>query len=195
MRYSSVGGLLSTSGRALAGLLADRFGAPVVGVASLTLSLVGTLSLIGLEAWPSRLLAYAYVAFIFLPLLFVAKFYSGDPNIIPTAGVLTLAIFGGLSAGVLVTKKDFSFMGPIISMVSFILFGVIICAALFGTGLGLWFAFAVVALASGAILYNTSALLYQYRTDQHVAASLALFASVALMFWYMVQLVMSVTRR
>ena len=64
----AVGGLLSTSGRALAGLLADRFGAPVVGVASLTLSLVGTLSLIGLEAWPSRLLAYAYVAFIFLPL-------------------------------------------------------------------------------------------------------------------------------
>ena len=64
----AVGGVLSTSGRALAGLLADRFGAPAAGVASLTLSLVGTLSLIGLEAWPSRLLAYAYVAFVFLPL-------------------------------------------------------------------------------------------------------------------------------
>lgn len=64
----AVGGVLSTSGRALAGLLADRFGAPAAGVVSLTLSLVGTLSLIGLEAWPSRLLAYAYVAFVFLPL-------------------------------------------------------------------------------------------------------------------------------
>lgn len=40
----------------------------VAGVASLTVSLVGTLSLIGLEAWPGRLLAYAYVAFVFLPL-------------------------------------------------------------------------------------------------------------------------------
>lgn len=64
----AVGGVLSTSGRALAGFLADRFGAPAAGVASLTLSLVGTLSLIGVEAWPGRLLAYAYVAFVFLPL-------------------------------------------------------------------------------------------------------------------------------
>lgn len=133
-------------------------------------------------------------AFIFLPLLFVARYFSGDPNIIPTAGVLTLAIFGGLTAGVLVTKKDFSFMGPIISIASFVLLGVIICAALFGTGLGLWFAFAVVALASGAILYNTSALLYQYRTDQHVAASLQLFASVALLFYYILLILLSSSR-
>ena len=64
----AVGGVLSTSGRALAGLLADRFGAPAAGLVSLTLSLVGTLCLIGLEAWPTRLLAYAYVALVFLPL-------------------------------------------------------------------------------------------------------------------------------
>jgi MFS family permease len=64
----AVGGVLSTSGRALAGLAADRFGAPPAAIVSLSLSLVGTLSLLGLEAWPSRLLAYGYVAFVFLPL-------------------------------------------------------------------------------------------------------------------------------
>jgi FtsH-binding integral membrane protein len=30
--------------------------------------------------------------------------------------------------------------------------------------------------------------LHHYRTDQHVAAALALFASVALLFWYVLQL-------
>ncbi|MGH7279705.1 MAG: MFS transporter [Candidatus Rokuibacteriota bacterium] len=64
----TIGGLLSTSGRALVGLVADRIGAPAAGLTALTLSLIGTLCLVGLEIWPSRLLAYAYVAFLFLPL-------------------------------------------------------------------------------------------------------------------------------
>ena len=47
------------------------------------------------------------------------------------------------------------------------------------------------AYAGGAILYNTSNIMHQYRPDQHVAAALTLFASVALMFWYVLQIVMS----
>jgi len=64
----AVGGILSTSGRALVGLAADRFGAPSAGIVSLSMSLLGTLCLVGLEAWPGRLLAYAYVALVFAPL-------------------------------------------------------------------------------------------------------------------------------
>jgi MFS family permease len=63
-----VGGVLSTSGRALAGLAADRFGAAAVGVVSYTLTLLGTLCLVGFEMTAARGLAYGYVAFIFLPL-------------------------------------------------------------------------------------------------------------------------------
>jgi len=63
-----VGGVLSTSGRALAGLAADRFGAPAAGLVSYSCSLVGTLCLVGLEFAPGHALAYAYVLFIFLPL-------------------------------------------------------------------------------------------------------------------------------
>jgi MFS family permease len=63
-----LGGLLSTTGRALAGLAADRFGAEITGLASYLLSLSGALCLIGLEFWPARLLAYGYVTFVFLPL-------------------------------------------------------------------------------------------------------------------------------
>jgi MFS family permease len=63
-----VGGVLSTSGRALAGLAADRFGAPAVGVVSYAMTLLGTLCLVGFEFHPVRWLAYGYVAFVFLPL-------------------------------------------------------------------------------------------------------------------------------
>ena len=49
----------------------------------------------------------------------------------------------------------------------------------------------MVAFASGSILYNTSNIMHRYRTDQPVAAALSLFASIALLFWY----VASITRR
>jgi MFS family permease len=63
-----VGGALSTSGRALAGLAADRFGAPAVAVVSYGLTLLGTLCLVGFEFRPAPWLAFGYVAFVFLPL-------------------------------------------------------------------------------------------------------------------------------
>ena len=49
----------------------------------------------------------------------------------------------------------------------------------------------MVALACGYILYDTSNVVRRYRTDQHVAAALALFASVALLFYYILIIVMS----
>jgi FtsH-binding integral membrane protein len=134
-------------------------------------------------------------AVIFLPLLYIASnFYAGA---IPTAGILTLAVFGGLTMTVFVTRKDFSFLRPILAIGSFIALGVII-AALFIPGanfLGIFFCFAMVALISGYILYYTSNVLLHYRTDRHVAASLALFASIATLFWYILQIVMMTQSR
>jgi FtsH-binding integral membrane protein len=72
--------------------------------------------------------------------------------------------------------------------------GVILCAMLFGFSLGLWFSLAMIVLAAGAILYNTSNVLLHYRLDQHVAASLSLFASVALLFWYVLLALMQSRR-
>ena len=66
----------------------------------------------------------------------------------------------------------------------------IVASALAGFSLGIVFIVAMVVLMSGYILYDTSQILHHYRTDQHVAAALALFASVAMLFWYVVQLLM-----
>ena len=52
----------------------------------------------------------------------------------------------------------------------------------------------MVVFASGAILYNTSNLLHRYDPDQYVAAALSLFASVALLFWYVLQILMRLKR-
>jgi FtsH-binding integral membrane protein len=137
-------------------------------------------------------------AVIFVPILWVATDYVKDPNIIPTAGILTLAIFGGLTTTVFVTRKDFSFLGPILSIACFVALALIVIAMFipgaFG-GLGLWFSFAMVAVASGWILYDTSNIIHHYRTDQHVAAALALFASVALLFFYILRILIEVSGR
>lgn len=134
-------------------------------------------------------------AVIFTPILWIATYMMDDPTIIPTAGVLTLGIFAGLSLVVFTTKKDFSFLGGILKIGMMVALGLIVCAVLFGFTLGLVFSFAMVLLAGGAILYDTSRIMNQYPTGYHVAASLQLFASVALLFWYVLQIVMSFSRR
>ena len=61
----------------------------------------------------------------------------------------------------------------------------------FGFELGTWFSVAMVAFAGAAILYDTSNVLHHYPEDRYVAGALQLFASVALMFWYVLRLFMS----
>ncbi|MGH7301006.1 MAG: MFS transporter [Candidatus Rokuibacteriota bacterium] len=64
----AVGGFLAGFGRALAGLIADRFGGPTAGFLSFSCSLLGMLCLLGMEARPLGILAAGYVLFLFLPL-------------------------------------------------------------------------------------------------------------------------------
>jgi FtsH-binding integral membrane protein len=135
-------------------------------------------------------------AVIFLPLLyFAATFAPEGSNVIAMAGMLTLVVFTGLTAIVFLTGADFSFLRTALMLGGFVALGVIVCAILFGFHLGLVFIAAMIALASGYILYDTSNVLHHYQIGQHVAASLALFASVALLFWYILQLVLSLTSR
>lgn len=134
-------------------------------------------------------------AVIFLPLLYLASRLT-DKTVIPTAGILTLAVFGGLTLSVFVTRKDYSFLGPILSVASLLALGFIVAAIFIQSiSLGLVFSFLMVALMSGYILYYTSQVMLHYRTDQHVAAALELFAAVATLFWYILRIVMALSSR
>jgi FtsH-binding integral membrane protein len=133
---------------------------------------------------------------IFAPLLLIAASFGGaDAHIIPTAGLITLVMFSGLTVAVFVTGHDFSFLRTALIVGGFAAMGFIVCSAIFGFELGNLYTIALIVLACGYILYDTSNVLYHYRIGQHVAASMALFASVALLFWYILRLVMSMQRR
>ena len=129
---------------------------------------------------------------IFVPLLYIAQAMelAKDVEIIMPAGMITMFIFGGLTAIVFFTAKDFSFLRGILIVGSLAAFGLILCAIIFGFNLGIVFTWAMVVLMCGWILYETSNVMLHYRTTQYVAAALALFASLATLFWYVLQLVM-----
>jgi len=132
-------------------------------------------------------------AIIFAPIIFIASKFFGD--VLPTAAILTGLLFAGLTTIVFTTKKDFSFLQSILTIGGFIAMGLIICSMIFGFTLGLVFSAFMVLFASAAILYDTSNVLHHYSTDQYVGASLELFASVALLFWYILQMLMQLTGR
>ena len=130
-------------------------------------------------------------AVIFVPLLFIAAYYTSDPGVIGKAAWVTLLGFGGLTAVAFTTGKDFSFLGGLLKWAFILAIVAIVAAVLFGFELGTWFSVAMIGLAGAAILYQTSNILLHYPEDRYVAASLALFSSVALMFWYVLRLFMS----
>lgn len=127
---------------------------------------------------------------LLFPLLYVAVVYV-DPTVPLMAAIITLAVFGALTAFVFTTGADFSGWGRYLALGGIAAFAAIAAGMIMGFSLGLWFSVAMVALASGYILYDTSNVLHHYRTDQHVAASLALFASVVLLFWYVLRILMA----
>ena len=127
---------------------------------------------------------------IFIPLLWMANQYSGG-QMIQNAAMVTLAGFAALTGIAFFTRKDFSFLKGILFWGGICALILIVVGALFGFNLGLYFSIGMVALAGGYILYITSNIIHHYTEDKHVAASLELFAAVALMFWYVLRIFMS----
>ncbi|MFC0344132.1 Bax inhibitor-1/YccA family protein [Epilithonimonas hispanica] len=128
-------------------------------------------------------------AVIFLPMLGIASVYA--PQVITQAGLVTLFMFAGLTATVFFTNKDFSFLRNIIVIGGFVALGIIIVGAIFGFNLGLWFSLAMVGLASASILYETYNIKNIYNKEQYVGAALQMFASIMLLFWYILRIFLS----
>jgi len=153
-----------------------------------------------LTAWLFRRLAYSvtsrpsqyiglagYVVvegLIFVPLLFQAE--RCFPGVIQVAATITLLGFGSLSYVVFRTRHDFSFLEPFLNWAGLMALVLIVAACLFGLHLGLWFSLAMIVVAGASILHDTSRILFYFSDDQYAAAALELFASVALLFWYVV---------
>ena len=128
-------------------------------------------------------------AIIFVPLLLVAELYA--PGAIGSAALVTLMGFGALTAVVFVTRKDFSFLRSALMWGGVVAVVAIVAGVIFGFELGTFFSIAMIGLAGGAILYDTSNVLHHFPEDRYVGAALELFASIALMFWYVLRLFLS----
>jgi len=126
---------------------------------------------------------------IFVPLLYIANKVA--PGAISSAAAVTFVAFASLTAVVFLTRKDFSFLRGLLFWGGIIAITLIVAGAIFGFNLGTFFSIAMVGLAGGAILYDTSNVLHHYPEDRYVAAALELFASVALMLWYVLRLFIS----
>ena len=132
-------------------------------------------------------------AVIFLPLMAISLMVDETGSIPLQAGLITGIVFMGLTAFVFATGADFSWLGRYLWLAAIAGMAMIVVGIFTGFTFGLFLSAAFVVLAAGYILYDTSNVIHHYRTTQHVAASLALFASVALMLWYVMQILISLS--
>lgn len=128
-------------------------------------------------------------AIIFAPMLLLAAQMAD--GVIKSAATVTLLGFAVLTAIVFYTRKDFSFLKGILMWMFGLAIIAILSAFIFGFQLGTWFSVAMIGFAGAAILYDTSNVLHHYPEDRYVGAALQLFASVAMMFWYVLRLFMA----
>ena len=146
-----------------------------------------------LESVPVQYAAFALFivaeAIIFSPLILVAQIQQ--PGVIESAAGVTLMGSVGLVATAMITRKDFSFLRGILVWGGILALVGIAASLLFGFQLGTWFSVAMIGFAGAAVLYDTSNIMNHYPQDRYVAAAMALFASIALMFWYVLRLFMS----
>ena len=148
-----------------------------------------------LESTTAQYAAFAtYVvlwAIMFVPLLAMALSMDPSGTMIQSAGAVTVVGCVGLIATAMITRKDFSFLRGILVWGFFIALTLIGASWLFGWNLGTWFSVGMVAFAGVAVLYDTSNIMHHYPENKYVAASMALFASIAMMFYYILRLFMS----
>ncbi len=128
-------------------------------------------------------------ALIFVPMLAMAM--AMEPGIIDSAAGVTILGSVGLIATAMITRKDFSFLRGMLVWIGMLALVGIVGSIFFGFVLGTWFSVAMIGFAGAAVLYDTSNIMHHYPQDKYVAASMALFASIALMFWYILRLFMS----
>lgn len=177
--------------------LAERIASALLGVSWLLVlgafMVVGFLASHAAHRVESKQLQYLALggfvlaqAIIFVPLLYLAL--RVEPSIIESAAGVTLLGTAGLTAVAFITKKDFSFLRGMLVWGGILALVAIVSSILFGFHLGTWFSVAMIGFAGAAVLYDTSNILHHYPEDRHVAAALELFASIALMFWYVLQL-------
>ncbi|BCD88363.1 hypothetical protein PSm6_47700 [Pseudomonas solani] len=117
--------------------------------------------------------------------------YLGMPNggeVISSAFAMTALVFFGLSAYVLTTRKDMSFLGGFITAGFFVLIGAMLASFFFEiSGLQLAISAGFVVFASVCILYQTSAIIHGGERN-YIMATISLYVSIYNLFVSLLQI-------
>lgn len=128
-------------------------------------------------------------ALVFAPMFALANLVA--PGAIGAAAFLTLVLVAALTWTAFTSSTNFSFLGGFLKMGGFLALGAIVAGAIFGFSLGLWFSVLMVGFAGACVLFDTSRIIHEYPTNRPAGAALHLFASIALMLWYVLRILIA----
>lgn len=122
-----------------------------------------------------------------LPVAFAVA--SGGAEVIIQALMITFFTLAALTVMVFKSGIDFSILRTGLVVGGVLVLVAIVAAIVFGFSLGLGFVILMVGYMAAMITYQTSEIYHKYNVDQHVGAATGLYASVGILFWYVLHLV------
>lgn len=141
--------------------------------------------------------AYTFITGLYLaPMLFFAQLMAShgqtlDASPVRDAFLLTGAAFTGLTGYVMITRKNFSFLGAGLTMGLWVVLGAMVLGIfIHSAALSLAIASVGVLLFCGYILYDTSRILHE-ADDNPIGAALRLFLDVVNLFVFLVRILSS----
>jgi len=107
----------------------------------------------------------------------IAIYTQMNPASIWQAGLLTVGIFGGLTAYVFISKRDFSFMRGMLTvgLIVVVLAAVLNLFIVGSSALAFGVSCVALLLFSGFVLYDTSNIIRHYPVNEYVAGALSLY--------------------
>ena len=113
---------------------------------------------------------------------------QGGAEVVSSAFAMTALVFGGLSAYVLITRKDMSFLSGFITVGFFVLLGATLASMFFHiSGLQLAISAGFVLFSSVCILFQTSAII-QGGERNYIMATISLYVSIYNLFISLLQI-------
>lgn len=129
-----------------------------------------------------------FMGFLLGPILNRYLGMQGGAEVVASAFAMTALVFGGLSAYVLITRKDMSFLGGFITAGFFVLLGATLASFFFQiSGLQLAISAGFVLFSSVCILFQTSAIINGGERN-YIMATISLYVSIYNLFISLLQI-------
>ncbi|AUF97028.1 modulator of FtsH protease [Pseudomonas sp. BIGb0278] len=129
-----------------------------------------------------------FMGFILGPILNRYLGMAGGAEVVSSAFAMTALVFGGLSAYVLISRKDMSFLSGFITAGFFVLLGAVVASFFFQiSGLQLAISAGFVLFSSVCILFQTSAIIHGGERN-YIMATISLYVSIYNLFISLLQL-------